>query len=253
VIRVASPFPLFLVGLAAYALFLALGVPATVVGPRLEAASGGRLRVVSTSGTITAGRATLEVRTPALGTWRVDALRWAWRPARLFAGELAFDLEADLAGLRLAGRGARSLGEWQLRDLRGRGEAEGLGTLVPLAASWQPAGAVALEATSLAFDGKEVRGSATLDWRDASLSLSAARPLGSWRATLAGDGGPARVTLATVKGPLRLSGKGTIAPSGRLAFMGEARPEAGREAELEPVLSLIGPRRADGARTLEVR
>jgi general secretion pathway protein N len=247
------PFALLLVGLAAYAAFLALGMPASAIAPRIEAASGGRIRVVSAQGAITGGEATLDVRTPALGTWRVDTLRWDWRPGRLLAGELAFDLEAHIAGLRLTGQGARALGEWQLRGLNGGGDAAGVAALIPMAGTWQPDGVLALDAPALAFDGRALRGNATLEWREGSLSLSTARPLGSWRATLSGEGGPAKVVLATTKGPLRLSGNGTLAPDGRLAFTGEARPEAGREAELEPVLALIGPRRADGARTLEVR
>lgn len=252
-IRVASPFILFLIGLAAYAAFLAIGTPATAIAPRVEAATGGRVRIATATGTIVSGEAAVDVRTPAMGTLRIDALRWRWRPARLLAGEIAFDLEARIAGLSVAGQGARDFGEWQLRALRGGGDAAGLAALIPMTGAWQPAGALALDAPSLAFDGRQLRGQASLEWRDATLSLSTARPLGSWRATLAGDGGPAKVTLATTKGPLRLSGNGALAPGGRLTFAGEARPEAGREAELEPVLALFGPRRADGARTLEVR
>ena len=116
------PLFLFLLGLAAYAVFLATGTPATAIAPRVEAATGGRVKIAAAMGTIVSGEATVDVRTPALGTLRIDALRWHWRPARLLAGEVAFDLEAQVAGLRLAGQGARSLGEWQLRGLKGGGD-----------------------------------------------------------------------------------------------------------------------------------
>jgi general secretion pathway protein N len=79
------------------------------------------------------------------------------------------------------------------------------------------------------------------------------RPLGSWRAEAAGEGPAIRFSLATLKGPLRLSGKGTLPVPGRLSFTGEARAEPGRERDLEPLLDLIGPRRPDGARAIEVR
>ena len=62
-----------------------------------------------------------------------------------------------------------------------------------------------------------------------------------------------KVTLATVRGPLRLSGDGTLAISGRLAFTGEARSEPGRERDLEAVLALVGPRRPDGAHAFSIR
>jgi general secretion pathway protein N len=247
------PLLLFASGTVAFAVFLVVGMPATFVASRAAALSGGRVTVAAASGTLLEGNATLDVRTPAFGTWRIEALRWAWRPARLLAGQLAFDVDARLAGFTVSAEAARSLGDWQLREVRGSGDASALAALFPFAASWQPAGALTLDAAQLAFDGKAILGNAASEWRDASMSLSTARPLGSWRATLAGDGGPAKVTLATTRGPLRLAGNGTLSAEGRLAFAGEARAETGREAEVEPVLDLIGPRRADGARTIEVR
>ena len=62
-----------------------------------------------------------------------------------------------------------------------------------------------------------------------------------------------KVTLATTRGPLSLAGNGTLPLPGRFTFAGEARAEPGRERELEQLLDLLGPRRADGARTLAVR
>ncbi len=78
-------------------------------------------------------------------------------------------------------------------------------------------------------------------------------PLGSWRATAVAQDVSAKVSLATIEGPLRLAGGGTLSLPGRLEFSGEARAEPGRERDLEPLLDLLGPRRADGARALEIR
>ena len=244
---------LLLLGAAAYAGFLAFGLPASVVAPRIEALSGGRVTFVAANGTITEGSATLDVRTPRLGSVRVDEVRWRWQPGRLMRGQLAFAVEARVAGLRVEALAARSLREWQLHEARGAGDAGALAKLLPLVAAWQPAGKLAFTAPLLAHDGSSLRGEAALEWREATLAISVARPLGSWRATLAGDGGDAKVALATTKGPLRLAGSGSLNPDGRLAFTGEARAEAGREAELAAVLDLFGPPRADGARAIEVR
>jgi hypothetical protein len=79
------------------------------------------------------------------------------------------------------------------------------------------------------------------------------RPLGSWRTEATGEGPAFRLSVATAKGPLRLSGAGKLPLPGRLAFSGEARAEPGRERDLEAILDLIGPRRADGARAIEIR
>jgi general secretion pathway protein N len=59
------------------------------------------------------------------------------------------------------------------------------------------------------------------------------------------------VTLATLDGALRLAGTGTFTPPGALVFAGDARADGPSAAALEPLLNLLGPRRADGARTLE--
>jgi hypothetical protein len=142
---------------------------------------------------------------------------------------------------------------WQVRDLRASGDAAALAPLLPLAAAWQPTGPVTIEAPFVAWDGERASGNASVEWRDATLALSEARPLGSWRAQASAEGTNTKITLATTKGPLRLAGSGTLAIPGRLAFAGEARADPGRERELEQLLKLLGPRRADGAHALEWR
>jgi general secretion pathway protein N len=180
-------------------------------------------------------------------------VRWRFLPSRLLAGRVAFAVEARLGTLRAEAQVSRTPLTWRVDDLRGGGDASALATVLPLAAAWQPAGTLAIEAATLTWDGKKATGAATVEWRDAALALSAARPLGSWRAQASAEGSAAKVTLATTKGPLRLSGNGTLALPGRLAFSGEARAEPGRERDLEGVLALLGPRRADGAHALELR
>ena len=97
------------------------------------------------------------------------------------------------------------------------------------------------------------RGEAEIEWQGASVALSDVKPLGTYRAQLASDGKIANVTLTSTQGPLRVSGKGTFSPPARLAFSGEARADAESAKALEPLLNLLGPARADGARALEWR
>jgi general secretion pathway protein N len=112
---------------------------------------------------------------------------------------------------------------------------------------------VTLEAPALAWDGRTVRGNARAEWRDAGLALTDVRPLGSYRIEARGAGGPLEFSVATLQGPLSIAGRGTFAPPAALAFSGEARAEGPNAAALEPLLNLLGPRRADGARSLEWR
>jgi general secretion pathway protein N len=98
----------------------------------------------------------------------------------------------------------------------------------------------------------EARGAANVEWRDAAVALTDVKPIGSYRLEARGEGGPARLSVTTLSGPLRISGKGE-ATATRGSFSGEARGEGDSAKALEPLLDLLGPRRPDGARALEVR
>lgn len=246
------PLALLILGGVAYAAFLLAGLPAAIVAPRLEAATGGRVVLERASGSVWNGTAAMRLALPWAGIV-LEEVQWRFLPTRLATGRLAAHVTARAGRLVATAEVSRSPGAWQASGLRARGDASALALLVPLAAAWQPQGPLEIDAPHLAIEGGVLSGRASARWNDAALSLSTVRPLGDWRARLEAEGAPAKITLATVKGPLRLSGAGTFTPAGRLAFAGEARAEAGREADLAPLLQLLGPRRADGAHPLEVR
>ena len=79
-----------------------------------------------------------------------------------------------------------------------------------------------------------------------SSSLSTLRPLGSYQMLLKGGEQPS-LDLRTVQGSLQLQGAGRWTAA-RLRFEGEARAEAGHEAELSNLLNIMG--RRDGARSV---
>ncbi len=244
---------LLLLGLTAYAVLLVATLPASVVAPAVARASGGQARLVAASGTAWHGRGRLEVSVPGLA-FALDSLSWRLRPASLLAGRLAFSVEASAGGLEARGVVSRSPAMWRLGEATVSGEAAAAARFAPLAAAWQPGGTLAARSEELAWDGRAATGEASVEWREASLALSPVRPLGTWRASLTGETGGLAVAVQTVKGPLRVAGRGRLAlPAGRLAFAGEARAEPAEAAALEPLLALLGPRRADGARTLEAR
>ena len=93
-----------------------------------------------------------------------------------------------------------------------------------------------------------VSGHAEIDLNGVSSRLSPLDTLGSYRLVLgAGSAGGApgadgaELRLATLQGPLRLSGSGQWV-GGRLRFRGEARADAGSEAMLNNLLNIIGRR-----------
>jgi general secretion pathway protein N len=235
-----------IVGIAAYAVFLVAMLPASVVARWI--AVPGVLELADARGTLWRGSARA-----LAGSAQLDELRWRFEPARLAAGRLAFTVDVHGAGIEGHGRIDRGFGALEVRDLQMRGDAAALATFAPLAASWQPDGRLALDAPAIAWDGREARGTARIEWHDAAVALSSIRPLGSYRAEARADGGPVKISVTTLDGSLRISGNGTFAPPDALAFTGEARALPAAQAALEPLLNLMGPRRPDGARTLEIR
>jgi len=235
-------------GIAAYLLFLAVLLPASFVASRL-APPQAELRDVQ--GTAWDGSARATLRTPQ-GPVELERLTWSLRPARLLTGRIAYDVTAAAKGLEARARVERGFTACELRDLEARADAAALALLAPLAAAWQPQGEITMTSPLLSWDGTELRGEGRAEWRGAAVALSQVRPLGSYRGELKGAGGPARVTLSTLEGPLRLTGDGTLTSQGRLAFSGEARGEGTAATALDPLLDLMGPRRADGTRAFRL-
>lgn len=235
-----------IVGIAAYAVFLVAMLPASMVARWI--AMPGVLELADARGTLWSGSARA-----VAGSAQLDSLRWRFQPVQLAAARLAFTVDGRGSGLEAHGRIARGFGALEVRDLTVRGDAAALAAFAPLAAGWQPDGRLALDAPAILWDGREVRGTARLEWHDASIALSSVRPLGSYRAEARADGGPVKIAVTTLDGPLRISGNGTFTPPGALAFTGDARALPAAQAALDPLLNLMGARRPDGARTLEIR
>ena len=240
------------VGVAAYLAFLAFATPASFVAARAQAASSGRIEMSEANGTLWNGAASARITAPG-GHLIFDRIEWRLAPARLFAGRIAFDVKATGHGLDGHGQLARALTRWELRDLAARGDVEALIPLVPFAATWRPEGTLAVTSAALDWNGDEARGSLSAEWKDAALSISEVRPLGTYRLEARAEGGPAKLTLATVDGVLRIAGQGTFTPPSRIALSGEARGEGPQAKALDSLLDLIGPRRPDGARAVEIR
>lgn len=243
-------------GVTAYALFLVATAPASFLAAGASAAAPGRIDLTETHGTLWSGGARGRIRAPG-GDVLLDRIEWRFLPARLAAGRLAFAVTAAGRGLDAQAEVARGFTAWEMRAVEAHADASALTPLAPMIAPWRPEGRVAIASSALEWDESRARGDLRAEWKDAVLAVSAVRPLGSYRIDVHAANGPAQVTLATLGGPLLLSGQGTITPPAGLTFSGEARGEARGEAlqaaALEPLLNLIGPRRADGARALEIR
>ena len=79
--------------------------------------------------------------------------------------------------------------------------------------------------------------------------LSSIRPLGSYALALDWNGQQAQMTLSSVKGPLLLSGRGSL-NNGRLQFSGQAEAAQGQEQALANLLNLLGQRKPGSDRNI---
>jgi general secretion pathway protein N len=239
-------------GVAAYLVFLLAAAPASFVAARASAAAPGQIELSEARGTLWNGAAHARIDAPG-GLVTFERVEWRFAPARLMAGRVAFDVRAAGPGLDAQGQIARGLTVWELRDASARGEIAALTPFAPFIATWRPEGSVAISAPRLEWNDANARGDLSIEWKDAAVSISEVRPLGTYRVDAHGEGGPAKVALATLGGPLRISAQGTFSPPSRLALSGEARADTGAAQALQPLLDLLGPRRPDGARALEIR
>ncbi len=239
-------------GVAAYLVFLVCTMPASFIAARARAAAPGKIEMSEAQGSLWNGNARARIAAPG-GHLIFDRIEWRFVPARLMAGRIAFGVNAVGHGLAGHGQLARGLTRWELRDLKATGEVDALVPLLPLAATWRPEGTLAVSTAALDWDDNDARGSLRAEWKDAAVSLSELRPLGTYRLDARAEGGPAKLTLATIDGALKVSGQGTFTPPSKLSVSGEARGEGPNAKQLDALLDLMGPRRPDGARALEIR
>ena len=241
---------LAVLGTAAFAAFLFATVPASFVVENFHRVEGVQLSDVR--GTLWNGAARARILLPG-GAIEVEELSWRLVPARLLAGRIAFDVAARDPRLDARLQLARGFGGIEARDLHATGDAAMIGAALPLLATWRPEGRVTLAAPLLTWDERDLRGTARAEWLGAVLSFPDPHALGSYVVEMRGDGGPAKVTLNTMEGALELAAEGTFSPPTRIALRGEARPQPAAAESLEPLLNLLGPRRADGARSFDWR
>lgn len=239
-------------GIPAYAIFLVLAAPATFIADRASRALDEKLHARDAEGTLWSGSLHATLDAPG-GAVAIDRLAWRLVPGRILEGRVAFDVQVESRDVSGHAELARSWSQWEARNAAARAEARLLPAIFPLAAAWRPEGAASVDAREVKWTEREMRGAIAIEWRDAAVALTDVRPLGTYRVAIDGNGEAARLALTTVRGPLRVTGRGEARYPASVTFTGEARAEGEASATLEPLLNLMGPKRPDGARTIEVR
>jgi general secretion pathway protein N len=112
-----------------------------------------------------------------------------------------------------------------------------------------PTGQIKLNWNALEFtrysDKVDITGTMQLLMNDMGSRLSSIKPLGSYQLAFDWRGQNADIVLTTSKGPMMLSGNGSLI-AGSFRFSGKAFAETGQEDRLANLLNLLGQRRRDG-------
>ncbi len=239
---------LLIIALSAVVTLLAF-FPATWLAALVEQQTGGRLTLGDAQGTLWRGSAF--VGGAASGNGPVTPLlpgRFSWKISPLAAiGMVNLQLdnsEALVQPVEFKG----SWTQWQLSPSALLLPADGLAGLGAPLNTVAPSGTLRLSwsALELALVNRNVavNGRTTLEMTDMASRLTAIRPLGSYALALDWHGQNARLTLNSLKGPLLLSGTGSL-DQGRLQFSGQAEAATGYEDRLANLLNLLGQRKAN--------
>lgn len=235
-------------------LTLAVFFPASWMGALVEKQSGGRLTLGDAQGTLWRGSAF--VGGAAGGNGPVTPLlpgRFSWRLSPLaLVGVVDLRLEnPEALAQPVDFKGGWK--QWQLSPSALLLPAEGLSGLGAPLNTLAPSGTMRLSWTNLELAADNgmvaVNGRTTLELTDMSSRMSPLRPLGSYLLALDWHGQRAQLTLSSVKGPLLLSGAGSL-DQGRFQFSGQAEAADGYEDTLANLLNLLGQRRANSEKNV---
>lgn len=226
----------FIAGLIAFA-------PASLVGHALERASGGRLVLAETQGSLWQGSGIAVLKSGSryqvLGRYH-----WLLQPWRA-----ALQVQSgDDAPMRV--RFAPFGGDIDIDDLHLTLPASILEIASPQLGPYQLQGLFDARANHVSLGTHGMTGQVTVDWKDAASGLSVIRPLGAYRIVLQGSGPAVDAQLSTLSGKLVLNAKGRYDAANGLQLGGTAQAAPEAAAELGEMLHHIGPEVSPGVYNL---
>ena len=241
---------------------LAIAPPTSLLDLWLTYATGGRVRLAQTEGTLWRGAARIVLVDPARALGSAQAsdpspaplqglalpgvMRWTLSP-RLLIGLLDARVTLAEGGVPVHVVGSVATG---VRVDAGRFEWIGL-ALSGLGSPWntvRPVGSLRVQWEPMVIDSAGIRGTLTLELADVTSAMSPVRPLGTWRLAVRAAGESAALRVETLSGPVHLEGDGQWNARGGLSLRLAAWPDSPMQTALTPLLNLIGPR--EGGRTI---
>ncbi len=236
-------------GIALYLVFLLATAPASLLNWVLPQLPRSPLALGLADGTLWSGEAgRSNVTLPNGLALSFDRVKWRFAPLALLRAEIALHLNLTGAGLQAQGVVGRSLlsSTLQLRDCRASAPASFATQFMPALEIWKPSGSIELETEGFRLLDKGAEGKATVRWKDAAVTLSPVKPLGSYVVNLEGNANGVQYQVSTTSGSLQVEGRGTWSPEQAPKFLGTARAQKGQEAQLVDLLRLMGRDEGNG-------
>ena len=225
-------------------------LPASWLALILEKQTAGRLSLGDVQGSFWRGSAFIGGASGSNGP--VTPLfpgRFSWRISPII---LLGQVDVELENAKVLSRPAKvngNLSQWRLAAASLYLPPERLEALGAPLNTIGPTGQLRLNWNALEFtrysDKLDVTGTMQLNLIDMGSRLSSIKPLGSYQLAFDWLGQNADIVLTTNKGPMMLSGNGSLS-GGRFQFSGKAFAEVGQEERLANLLNLLGQRRKDG-------
>lgn len=228
---------LWLAGGIAYVICLVATIPAEIGASVIAQRSAGRLILLGTKGSVWNGsaREAWIVSGPTRAVIR--DIRWRVSPFSLLRLRLVGDIsvEGSSQATVIVTRSAV-----RMKDVALELPANAVGVMVPALALWDPGGTLTVKTAFFYVGNDHAEGSAYLVWRALSTPLSRVNPLGDYSATFTGSARGTEFRIATLTGPMQLTGAGVWRNVNDWKFIGDVRATS-RQAELASLIRLFDP------------
>lgn len=242
----------WIIFIVAYTGALIVTVPASVLGTLVGMGSGGRLELANPDGTIWRGSANPLFHLKSGEFVTLPTLRWDVNLVTLTAGKLNVRLNWDVEMQNQTMDVAISPGQIELQHAFVPLPALLMEEAFELLKTAQLRGQLILRGDDLVLTRNGIQGTATLDWLNASSTLSSIAPLGNYHFIFSCSPSATEVTLNTTAGSLLLSGQGRLTTATGFNFNGSAQAKQGHEEPLKELLTHLGPEVRPGVHTFSL-
>ena len=242
-----------LAGIGLYAVFLIATAPANVMGWMLPRLTNNRILLSQPEGGFWHGKSqALLLKADSGEVKSIGDVQWDFLFLPLFKLQLAARVEVFDGRNTSRGILAAGLGQIHLRQMNAILPIPLITEFNPAWKIWKPTGELKFNSNQFSIGKSGLRGTAELEWRNASVGLSQVKPLGSYRLHIQDEQKVAKMDLSTLSGVLQLAGKGEWSKDNGLNFRGTAQADPSQKAALQDLLRLLGSEQGNGVYQISI-